>query len=84
MTDLDDRAELVAALEALEASASKVRRLLQEATGRHGYRATAEMSGLAVPTIQRWRFDVPPSPTLRTAEARRGGEGCHVVGAPPC
>lgn len=66
-----DEVDLVEALEDLEAAASKVRRLLAENTRRHGYRATAAMAGLTVHTVQRWRHEVPPSPALRAAQARR-------------
>jgi len=66
-----ERRGLSDALGELEAAASKVRRLLGESVRRRGYRWTADASGLPLGTVQRWRYEVPPSPTLRAAQSRR-------------
>ena len=66
------RAEIEDAAAELADAAERMRSALYAATAEIGYRRTAEVSGLPLATVQRWRLEVPPSPTLRHAEARRG------------
>ena len=70
--DDTERGNLLAAMREVEAAASALRSALYEAVAEHGYRATADATGLPLGTVQRWKLEVPPCPILRAAEQRRG------------
>ena len=70
MTDYEQEA-ITDALDALEAAAARAGSVLFAAVSDHGYRTVAAATGLSLATVQRWRLEVPPAATLRTARLRR-------------
>ena len=67
----DTEAAAVAALRNLERSATTARDAVAVLVRQIGTRRASQITGLPATTCARWRYDTPPSETLRTASERR-------------